>query len=388
MKALLAIPLPAGLGTVADSLPALAAALDGSGPALLASPQLPGRADDRNELEGAALVVATSGSTGEPKEVVLTAAAIQASAAATHRRLGGPGRWMLALPLTSIAGLMVLARSVDAGTEPAVVDSSGGFRADAFIAAWPDNWSGRTDPVYTSLVPTQLLRLLDAGVDLTRFDAILLGGAPAPPTLLAQARAAGARVITTYGMTETCGGCVYDGVGLDGVDLAIDDEGRITIGGPTLFTRYRGRPDLTAAALTGGRFVTEDLGRIAADGRLEVLGRADDVVITGAVKVTAGLVSQVVASHPQVRECVVVGVPDKEWGERVVAVVVAADPGHPLTLADLRAFAAQRLQAAAVPADLVIVAQLPLLASGKPDRERVRTVAVEHLADGLTGGAR
>ena len=180
--------------------------------------------------------------------------------------------------------------------------------------------TARLDPAarrYTALVPTQLRRLLDAGVDLSAYDAVLVGGAALP-------FAAPPNVVRTYGMSETCGGCVYDGQPLAGVDVAIGEGGRISIGGPVVFAGYRLRPDLTAAALVDGRHLTQDLGAWTDDGRLEVIGRVDDVIVSGGVNVPAALVERVLSEHPLVGAVAVVGVPDDEWGERVVAVVAGS----------------------------------------------------------------
>jgi len=371
LRGLTAPPGEAVLGTV---LPALAAALDGTGPALLPLPTGGGRAgvlaalraDEPVESDDIAVVVPTSGSTAEPKGVLLTAAAIRASVAAAHARLGGPGQWVLALPVTHVAGLAVLARSLAAGTTPQVVDMYGGFDAGAFEAATARlDHGGRR---YTALVPTQLRRLLDAGADLTAYDAVLLGGAAAPAGLLERAAAAGARVVTTYGMSETCGGCVYDGRPLDGVDVRLDDAGRVEITGPVLFSGYRLRPDLTAEALADGRFRTADLGRWDAQGRLDVVGRIDDVIVTGGLNVSATRVERALADHPGIAVCAVVGRPDDEWGQRVVAVVQPASWGAAPTLDEVRAFAAGRLEAAELPRELVVIGLLPMLPSGKPDR--------------------
>ncbi|MEP6760013.1 MAG: o-succinylbenzoate--CoA ligase [Sporichthyaceae bacterium] len=364
-------------------LPALAAALRGDGPALLPLPTggtrgavtAALRPDLPLESDDVALVVPTSGSTGEPKGVLLTADALRHSVFASQRRLGGPGQWLLALPVTHIAGLAVLLRSLAAGTRPEVLDLYGGFDAGAFSTATERlDADGRR---YTALVPTQLHRLLDAGTDLTSYDAILLGGAAAPAPLVERAAAAGARVVVTYGMSETCGGCVYDGMPLDDVDVAVGDDGRITIGGPVVFAGYRLRPDLTANALVGGRFVTSDLGRIDELGRLTVLGRTDDVIVSGGVNVSASRVEHVLGAHPRVRAVAVVGQPDDQWGERVVAVVQAVTSADVPTLDELRSFGADQLEPAALPKELVVLGMLPMLDSGKPDRTAVLRLVAE-----------
>ena len=361
-------------------VPALAAALDGAGPALLPLPTGgtrgavlaaldPSRPLERDDV---ALVVPTSGSTGDPKGAMLTAAALRHSAAATHDRLGGPGQWVLALPVSAIAGLTVLVRSLQARTRPQVVDVYGGFSVDAFAAA-TDRLAGGVRH-YTALVPTQLRRLLDAGLDLSTYDGVLVGGAALSPDLRDRAIAVGAPVVATYGMSETCGGCVYDGEPLDGVDVTIGADGRVSIGGPVVFAGYRLRPDLTDTALVDGLHVTQDLGRWSSDGRLEVLGRVDDVIVSGGVNVPAAMVERVLDGHPAVAVCAVLGRPDPEWGERVVAVVQPVDASLPPALDELRSFAAGRLEPAALPREVVVLGMLPVLASGKPDKAAVRTV--------------
>jgi O-succinylbenzoic acid--CoA ligase len=379
-------------------LEALSAALDGSGPAILPlDPSLPGarlaglldafapsavettegtkriasatagRPASPGVRPDVAVVLATSGSTGQPKGAQLSAAALLASARASLGRLGAADgqRWLCCLPAFHMAGLGVLVRSLLTGVRPAVVDA-GQLTAQNLAAA---------DCGYVSLVPTQLRRLLDAGAPLAGFRAILLGGAAVPTALLADARAAGGRVITTYGMTETCGGCVYDGTPLDDVCVDIRSDGRIRIAGPVLFSGYRLRPEETEAALDGGWFISSDLGSLDASGRLTVRGRADGLINTGGEKVVAAEVEAVLASCDGVREAVVVGVPDADWGERVTAVVVPADPEQPPGLEQLRAHVRDNLPAWAAPRTLLLVAQIPLLASGKPDRAALRKLA-------------
>ena len=383
-----AVALPTG----PELFAAVTAALRGDGPALLpvdpALPEprraellaamrphalrtaagvrrLPGAAPVTNDT---ALVIATSGSTGTPKGVELSRHALTASARATLDRISAaPGdRWLCCLPTSHIAGLQVLTRSVVAGTAPILHER---FDPAAVAAA---------GAAHVSMVPTQLRRMLDQGADVARFATIVLGGAPAAPGLLAEARAAGARVVTTYGMSETCGGCVYDGVPLDGVRAELrgletggpvppGTVGRIVLGGPPLFTGYRLDAGLTADTRDGAWFRTSDLGRFDG-GRLRVLGRVDDVINTGGEKVVAGEVARELSAHPGVADVVVVGRADREWGQRVTAVVVPADPAAPPTLADLRSHVRERLPAAAAPRELDLVPEIPLLPSGKPDR--------------------
>jgi o-succinylbenzoate---CoA ligase len=181
-------------------------------------------------------------------------------------------------------------------------------------------------------------------------------------------------VITTYGMSETCGGCVYDGTPLDGVTVREGDDGRLRISGPVLMNRYHGRPDLTEAVLAGAgaeipeiwEFVTSDLGHVR-DGRVVVRGRADDVINTGGHKVVPGEVAAVLATCQAVREVVVVGRPDPVWGERVTAVVVPADPAEPPGVELLRTHVSGRLPRYACPSEVVLTEAIPVLPSGKPD---------------------
>ncbi|HXC80757.1 MAG TPA: AMP-binding protein [Trebonia sp.] len=314
-----------------------------------------------------AVIIATSGSTGEPKGVELSAAALLHSARASLVRLRArPGeRWLCCLPVTHVAGLQVLVRSLVSGTDPVVADAANAAAvADAVAAGC----------AHVSVVPTQLVRLLaDEGgaAALAALRSLLVGGAAADQGLLDRARAAGVPAVTTYGMSETCGGCVYDGLPLDGVSVRAGEDGRLRISGPVLMNRYRGRPDLTAAALADGEFVTSDLGWL--DGGLVVVrGRADDVINTGGHKVVPGEVAAVLAGCPGVREVVVVGRPDREWGERVTAVVVPANPARPPSLELLRTHVRTRLPRYASPSELVLTDSIPVLPSGKPDLASLR----------------
>ena len=311
------------------------------------------------------LVVATSGSTGEPKHVLLSRRALRASATATATRLGGHGQWLLNLPPTYVAGLQVLFRSVLAGTTPVVQD---GTLADAAA-----RMSGERR--YVSLVPTQLHRLLDdpASAEALRgFSAVLVGGSAVPVALRERAVGAGVPVVATYGMSETCGGCVYDGVPLDGVAVAIGAQGRVRIGGPVLFDGYDGRPELTDEVLRDGWFVTQDLGRLDDDGRLEVLGRADDVVVSGGVNVPGPAVAERLRAHGSVTDAAVVGVDDEEWGRRVVAFVVGE-----LSLEAARDWVAEVQPRSWAPREVRVVARIPHLDNGKVDRMTLQAWASE-----------
>ncbi|MEL7975402.1 AMP-binding protein [Isoptericola sp. F-RaC21] len=403
----------------ADALrDAVRAALDG-GPAVVPLP----RTTRAPVPPGTALVVRTSGSTGTPREVALPAAALRASATATHERLGGPGRWVLTLPPTHVAGLQVVVRSALAGTPLTAADPDAHFTPDGLADLLePALAAAGDDPVYVSLVPTQVHRLLAAAHDgaprgltaLARCAAVLLGGAASPPALLERAADAGVRVVTTYGMSETAGGCVYDGAPLRDVRVRVvapelSEPGRgmarpgsdrsgeigvVELGGPTLATGYLGDGAATAAAFRtdpdGSRwFRTSDLGRLRSDGTLQVLGRADDVVVTGGVNVAPAPVEALVGELLGGEACVV-GVPDPEWGQALVAVVAAPagppGPGAALVpvdddaLARVRSAATTRLGGPSAPRRVYAAAALPLRGPGKVDRSGVVALVREHEA--------
>jgi o-succinylbenzoate---CoA ligase len=321
-----------------------------------------------------AVVVTTSGTTGTPKGALLTAAALTASAAATHDRLGGPGRWLLALPPYHIAGVQVLVRSLLADSVPVELDVSTGFDVGRLPAAVDELGSGRR---YTSLVATQLAKALTdpaATAAMAGLDAVLIGGGPAPEPVLDAAARAGIRVVRTYGMSETAGGCVYDGVPLDGVDVRIGDGGRITIGGVTLAKGYRNPQDPDPFAEPGW-FHTDDIGAVDDSGVLNVLGRVDDVISTGGLTVLPQPVEAALRTHPAVADCAVFGLSDERLGQRVVAAIVVTDGYAPPALDTLRAHVTRTLAHTAAPRELHIVESLPMRGIGKVDRSALMQLA-------------
>ena len=353
------------------------------------------------------LILRTSGSTtGTGRLIAMSAAALVASARATHARLGGPGTWLLPLPAHHVAGLQILIRSLEAGTEPVVVDTSAGFSPTALADALDSarlSTGAAASRLYVSLVPTQLVRVLQdpqAGRALSDADAVLLGGAAADPALLARARSRGITVVTTYGMSETGGGCVYDGRPLEGVEITIqapdaEGAGRILVSGPVLAEDYlqppgRSPDDGEGFHCSGGKRVlaTSDRGRLHPDGRLEVLGRLDDVIITGGVKVEPRHVEEALTGIDGVAEACVVGLPDEQWGSRVVAAVVlepGGQPGGPKRWdgAALREAVRDRLDGAHAPKRVVVLEALPLRPSGKVDRREVARLLAAALVGSL-----
>jgi O-succinylbenzoic acid--CoA ligase len=308
------------------------------------------------------LLIATSGSTGRPKGVVIPRRAVLASVEASARRLGESGRWMLALPSSYVAGVQVIVRSLVAGFEPIVVDGLDVGRAAA---------SDHTDtPVFVSLVPTQLHRIMgdeEQLAALARSHTVLVGGGGLDAGLRRRAEERGVNVVATYGSSETSGGCVYDGVPLDGVGVTLGSEGRVRIAGPTLFSHYDADPELTAETVVDGWFLTSDAGRFDEDGRLQVVGRIDDVVISGGVKIPLATVGERIRQHLQVEQAEVFGVPDVEWGQRLVAVVVGT--AHDAELRDWISMVHPRSWA---PRDFIRVSSLPLLPNGKVDRQSIQ----------------
>ncbi len=346
--------------TAAELPDALARALAGECVVEPIQPGLPGPGGSNGgqsvpELPAGGVLVATSGSTGPARTVMLSAAAVQASARATHERLNGPGDWVCALPIQHVAGMMTVAR--------AVVAQRGVRFASRDLVDLP----GPGQRSYLSVVGAQLFRALDSPGLLTRlagYAAVLVGGSAISPTLVQRAGEAGIRLVVTYGMAETCGGCVYDGVPLADVRVSLDGD-RITLAGPMVFSGYRFDPQATAAVLRGDTVLTRDRGRWV-DGRLEVIGRVDDVVISGGVNVDLAEAQRACDEEfgpPEQGGVVMLAVPDERWGQRVVAVTTAE-----LGLAQVDERLRPHLGPAALPRELRRVVRLTYTSTGKIDR--------------------
>ena len=313
------------------------------------------------DLGGAALVVFTSGTSGNPRGVRLTRRNLEAASLASIAHLGhGPTDvWLLAMPLTHVGGLSIPVRSACAG---GAVRMLAGFDPDLVAEAVAQGVT------MLSLVPTMLRRLLDNGFDAgPSLRAILVGGGPIPGRLLEEAAEAGLPVLPTYGMTETFGQVATLRPGapvgrhahpLPGVDITITEDGRIAVRGDQVSPGYLGEPDRSS-----DWFVTSDLGDVLDDGSLRVLGRADDLIVTGGVNVDPRKIEDVIVGHPDVAEVVVVGSPDEEWGMAVAAIYVGDVDG-----AALSRWARQRLAGPLLPKSWKRVDRIPQLSIGKPDR--------------------
>jgi len=326
------------------------------------------------------LAVDTSGSTGTPSEVLLSTAALRASATATLTHLGGDGHWLLALPTERIAGAMVVMRAALSGMALTTV-APGPFTARSFVeAAQQLPAQGRH---YVSLVPTQMHRVLadaEGRAALAAFDAVLVGGAAwSPSPLVARAQAsAQVKVVRTYGMTETAGGCVYDGVPIGDTQVRLREDGRICLASASLADAYRPeRADAWEHADGRRWLVTADMGQWDEQGRLQVLGRVDEVITSGGMKVHPRPVEQAINSLLWVGESAVVGVPDAEWGSKVVAFVVPIERTNTQRLSQVREALREALPAYALPRELVVVEGLPRQPSGKVDYSKLRGIAAD-----------
>lgn len=361
-------------------------ALFENGPAVMPQPEgasLPWSAPAKVP-DSVALVLETSGSTGHPKRVGLSAEALIASAKAAEDALGGPGSWLLVLPVHYVAGAMVLVRSLVGGREPVSLfpetfsPEALSHSADQILEA------SVSHPLFTSLVPAQLNRILEHAQHdeklhhlMSTMDRILVGGQAIPAGLWERAIAVGYRVMKTYGATETAGGCVWDGYPIGNTRVAIIDE-CVALSGPSLAEGYLFDEERTARSFVmqdGSRWYrSDDLGTIDATGKLTVTGRADDVLVSGGLKVSLGELETLLNQSFPPSIVHVVAVPNETWGE--VPVVVSNDP---LSLEAVRALAREKLGKAAQPHAVLVREQMPLLNSGKLDREALTEWAKEQL---------
>ena len=325
---------------------ALSAALDGSGPALTF-----GKTERESVPPSCAIVIPTSGSTGIPKDVALSASALISSARASHKYLDAkPGHiWSLLLPITHIAGINVLVRALELGTLPVEIDR----RAD-----------------FTAIVPTQLHRALHGEEKLLSHlqdaNSVLVGGAASSDNLLAQARSAGIHVVTTYGMSEMCGGCIYNGVPLDGVQVQLNDAGAIQLAGPMQSMGYLNAPELWREVTDEKWFTTSDSGEHK-DGRWVVTGRLDDQINSGGKKISLAVIDNFLHEKFPRQRFASLAISDSEWGEKLLLAVDGSMDENMIKDALRIEFGAH-----AVPKAILFGVEIPLLSIGKPDREKLR----------------
>jgi len=411
-RSLVAVQIPPGVGGVNRLAPLLAAALNGTGPAIAPMPTSPTglvsllmdaiKPDSSAyplEAEDIAVVCATSGSTGNPRGVLLTASAIKSSADAFAKRFGSDFRWVMSMPAHRIAGVMVLARASLYGNPYLVDPSTGGariFDAATFsvtTAQGVKESSKDNRPLAVSLVPTQVGRLLEAGSvgieALLSYQLVLIGAAATPQPMLNRLRELGVNVVISYGMTETCGGCVFDGLPLDGVTISLgtkDDvePGRISIAGPMIASGYRLRPDLDAVAFLENKLITHDVGKLDSAGLLHVLGRLDDVVQVGGVNVSLSAVEALLRHHPAISDVAVIDIADELWGSIPMAYVTLRDDKIDRLdlITVLKNIVTERIGRAATPRTIQFAEHLPMLDSGKVDRLTLRLQASEEIASG------
>jgi o-succinylbenzoate---CoA ligase len=315
------------------------------------------RADGVTIDPAIALVIATSGTSGQARLAELPGVAVEAAVIASAAAIDArpEDRWLSCLPLAHIGGLLVLERHLLLGA-PVTFRN----RLTRSVVA------RLRETRFTSLVPTQLTRLLDAGADLGRFRAILVGGSGLDVELTNRAAEAGVRAVPTYGMTETCGGVVYAGRPLVGVEVRAARWGELLVRGPTLMRGYRLDPAASVAAFEpGGWLRTGDGGEVESDGTVRVLGRLADVIVSGGEKIWPAEVEAALSTHAGVAGVLVSGSPDREWGERVVARVVPRRRAAPPSLDALRDYAAETIARHKLPRELIIVERLDRTSLGK-----------------------
>ena len=322
-----------------------------------------------------AVVIPTSGTTGKPKGAMLTADSLKASAEASHAYLGGKGQWLLALPICHIAGLQVMIRSIISSTIPVILPVD--FKPYTLISAINSLTGNRR---YASMVAVQLHKTLhnvDAVSALASLNAVLIGGGPISNKLMERASSLGINIIHTYGMSETSGGCIYNGTALNGVSLRIENS-RVLIGGPLVAKGYRNAINSNPFISTNW-FCSNDLGIIENTGKLRIIGRADESINTGGLTIVPQLVESVINTHPSINACVVFGIPDKYLGERV-AVAILLTPRTPIPKIDeIQKYVTKTLDITATPREMYIVKKLPYNSLGKINRSSLAQTLVNRV---------
>jgi O-succinylbenzoic acid--CoA ligase len=404
-RVLTAVTVPPGMGGILKLASVIGRALDGTGPAIAPMAESPEfivtqtlaalRPDNPAfplESNDIAIVSTTSGSTGTPRGVLLSQQALAASATAFGNRFGTNNRWVVSVPAHRIAGIMVLVRSwfhnspfeIDPSVGGARTFQAATFAATTMRAVRESNGDGRS--LMVSLVPTQIARLLESGSvgveALQSYDLVLSGAAATPQPMLNKMRELGIKVSVSYGMTETCGGCVFDGRPLDGVNISLgtkDDiePGRVRISGTVAASGYRLRPDLDAVSFISGQVQTHDVGKLDSSGLLHILGRLDDVVIVGGVNVSLSAVESLIRHHPAIEDVAVIDLQDELWGSIPIAYVVTRNhiSNSANLISEIQSTIQEQISRAAVPRTVQFVTSLPMLDSGKIDRISLRMQA-------------
>jgi O-succinylbenzoic acid--CoA ligase len=337
---------------------ALARAIDG-GPTVALTELTSEQSEDLARLpESAALLIETGGSTGAPKIVALSANALKISASLSNQTLGAEigDRWSLSLPLNHIAGVNQLLRSIELGTDPV-----------------------ETNAQFISIVPTQLYRALERPdrflEQLRSAKKVLIGGAAVPENLVKRGRESGIKLVTSYGMTEMCGGCIYNGKTLPGVEIKIDSSSKIALKGPMRALGYLNNNQANRESFVNEWFITSDYGSINEEGELNIAGRADDVIISGGEKISTGEVSRILQERFPESEIFVVGVPDSEWGVALRVVIAnrkferVNDISQMISLQEVRNLLGGALGKVAAPRSLLLLSELPMKSNGKADLE-------------------
>lgn len=410
-RVLTAVTVPPGMGGILKLASVVGPALDGTGPAIApmaASPEFvltqtlqalrPDNPAFPLESNDIAIVSVTSGSTGTPRGVLLSQQALVASATAFGKRFGTNNRWVVSMPAHRIAGIMVLVRSwlhnspfeIDPSVGGARTFEAAAFAATTMRAVRESNSDGRS--LMVSLVPTQIARLLESGSvgieALQSYDLVLSGAAATPQPLLNRLRELGIKVSVSYGMTETCGGCVFDGRPLDGVNISLgtkDDiePGRVTISGAVAASGYRLRPDLDAVSFISGQVQTHDVGKLDSSGLLHILGRLDDVVTVGGVNVALSAVESLIRHHPAIEDVAVIDLQDELWGSIPIAYVVTGNhiSNTSNLISEIQSTIRDQISRAAVPRTVQFVTSLPMLDSGKIDRISLRIQAANEITE-------
>lgn len=345
--------------SIAELMTRLAKALVGDGPAIALSPIAYEKVPPR-----VALVVNTSGSSALAKEVGISAAALIAGAKGANKFLGAkPGQiWSLLLPLNHIAGINVLVRSLELGTEPMDLRNS--------VAKYPF-------ADFTAIVPTQLYRALNGDSALLEHlisaQAVLVGGSALSSQLRQAGQQSGVNIVETYGMTETSGGCIYNGQPIEGTEFEVDDLGIISISGKSLATTYLNDPQSWDEQFRNGYFVTSDIGYIKNE-KLFVTGRRDDVIISGGENISLSAVEELISDTFTGIQCAAFAIEDQQWGQILQLAIAGELKPDPSAINE---YLSTKISQAAKVKNIIYISELPRTSIGKIDRRKLAEIATQ-----------